>query len=143
MVDMRVRPGVRVMVFLPLAARKVGRKLLDPWAGPYRVEKMVKPQNIVIRRERGGLLSRVHLNRLRTIGDEVHEEDRGDHAVVFPDTRRLVSGVLGKLFDEQGREEYEVVNDDPRLGFRSVWIAAHDLPPVIRSMVRSVESEVK
>jgi len=81
------------------------------------------------------------VNRLRKIGDDVQEEDRGTHRSVFPDTRRIVQGIEGKRTADDGRVEYAVRNDDPLFGMRSVWVAAENLPPIVLAMVQAPEDE--
>jgi len=56
--DRRLTENSRVMVFAPGETKASGRKLVDHWSGPYRIVRVITPQNVVLRRESNQLETR-------------------------------------------------------------------------------------
>jgi transposase InsO family protein len=57
--------GIRVLVYDEADALAQGRKLRQPWLGPYRVEKRLSDVSYILRAENDASVARVHVNRMR------------------------------------------------------------------------------
>jgi hypothetical protein len=59
--------GERVLLFHPPGQVEQGRKLRNPWLGPYRVKEKLSPIGYVLESEISKEVARVHVNRMRRL----------------------------------------------------------------------------
>jgi hypothetical protein len=81
----QIEEGSKVLVYDEAGALAQGRKLRQPWLGPYRVEKRLSDVCYILRAENDARVARVHVNRIRgwTSGAEERAETRGRHVALF------------------------------------------------------------
>jgi hypothetical protein len=110
----------------------VGRKLLPPWIGPFRLTERLSSVGFLASPEGSlGGVARVHVNRLRKYPEyAVETQDPRDG--LYPDSRRMLRMI-------QGHQQVEkaVGTHDLQLKKRAVrrrgytWVSEQDLPTVV------------
>ena len=124
--------GDRVMVWDKELASKEGNKVIKPWIGPYIIVEKLGRVGCELRSEIGNKVARVHVNRLRRIGDlAVETGDPVDG--VFPDSMRILKKITAtenRLNAETGEDErwFKV-----QIGGRKSprWTKESDLPETV------------
>jgi Integrase core domain len=86
--------GDRVLVYDEAGAVAQGRKLRLPWLGPYRVEKKLSDVSYVLCAENDAREARVYVFRMRRWDSNSEENAREPEAGVWPDSRRVLRGIL-------------------------------------------------
>jgi hypothetical protein len=119
--------GSRMLVFDEAGGLAHGRKLRQPWLGPYRVEKRLSDVSYILRAENDARVARVHVNRMRGWMSGAKENARKPEAGMWPDSRRMLRGILERR-GREGAREYKV----RRAGRRGyVRVREADLPEVV------------
>ncbi|KAA8496244.1 Transposon Ty3-I Gag-Pol polyprotein [Porphyridium purpureum] len=135
--DFGLVPGRRVLVFDPPMTAGLGRKLRQPWRGPYRIKEYTRWNNVILESEKDGSIARSHLNRLAVISPSVRESTLNPAiSGVFPDTRVLLRKIVE--VNTAGEKMKLLV----RLGAAGpVWVDEEQLPPVILTLLRQELSD--
>lgn len=128
--------GDRVLVYDNEGDAAVGRKLRRPWVGPYRVSEKVTDTNYILVGEVTGVQARTHVNRMARL-DERIVEDIEEAGGVFPDTRRLIRGIMDWR-TRAGRVELQVKHRG-RTGTK--WVDEQDLPPLVVQAYHRIMTE--
>jgi transposase InsO family protein len=119
--------GDRVLIWQPAAAVDTGRKLHVPWVGPCHLTAIA---GVVAtgKSEVTGSIIRAHVNRLKKIPEGLVETS-GVAGGYYPDTRRLISAIVGveKETDSHGGRRFKIKSVG-RAGSR--WTA--DLPDIVK-----------
>lgn len=90
----------------------------------------------ILRRVVGNKIARAHVNRLRQFDVERHAEPQDPTAGLWPDSRRVLHGILAEGASGQGF----LIKHPERREIR--WVAEHDLPAVAVAAYRlSVSKE--
>jgi transposase InsO family protein len=118
--------GDRVLVYHPPALTERGRKLRVPWLGPYVVKERLSAVGYVLESVLGGKRARVHVNRLRKIDSETLQETEDPREGMWPDTRRVLRGLVDERMGQAGAEFK--VRSRGRSGF--TWRKEEDLPDI-------------
>jgi hypothetical protein len=77
-----------------------------------------------------GNRARAHVNRLRKIAPETLAETANPESGLWPGSRRLLRGILGRRTTESGRVQY-LLKHAGRAGF--VWQNEESLPDVVKA----------
>jgi Integrase core domain len=128
--DTKFEIGDRVLIYNPPGDVEVGRKLRVPWIGPHRITEKHSPVGYSMVSEIEGKRARAHVNRLRKIAPETLAETANPEAGLWPDSRRLLRGSLGRRTTESGQVQYQVKHAG-RAGF--VWQNEESLPDVVKA----------
>jgi broad specificity phosphatase PhoE len=116
-----------VLVYDKAGALAQGRKLRQPWLGPYRVEKRLSEVSYILRAENDARVARAHVNRMQGWTSDADENARKPEAGMWPDSRRTLRGILERR-EKESAHEYKV----RRAGRRGyVWVREADLPEVV------------
>jgi hypothetical protein len=95
--------GDRVLIYNPPGDVEVDRKLRVTWIGPYKMTEKHSPVGYSMVSEVEGKRARAHVNRLRKIAPETLAETANPEAGLWPDSRRLIRGILGRRSTESGQ----------------------------------------
>jgi hypothetical protein len=128
--------GDRVLVYHPQGDVEKGRKLRVPWIGPYLVTERHSPVGYTVRSEVEGKVARVHVNRLRKIDPVTLAETRAPQDGLWPDSRRILRGILGRRAGPGGVVQYKVKHAG-RTGF--IWQNADTLPDIVKAAYEQLE----
>jgi transposase InsO family protein len=123
--------GDRVMIFVE-SPDPVGRKLLPPWMGPFRLTERLSSVGFVASPEGSlGGTARVHVNRLRKYPESaVETQDPRDG--MYPDSRRMLRMIQGHQHVQQADGTVELQLKKRAVGRRGyTWVPEHDLPTVV------------
>jgi hypothetical protein len=119
--------GERVLVYDEAGAVVQGRMLRLPWLGPYCVEKKLSDVSYVLCAENNARVARVHVNRMRRWDSKAEENAREPEAGMWPDSRRVLRGILERR-EKEVKREYRVRHAE-RQGY--VWVPEVDLPKLL------------
>jgi hypothetical protein len=114
------------LVYDEASALAQGRKLCQPWLGPYCVEKRLSHVSYILRAENDASVARVHVNRMREGPRAAEENARKPKAGMWPDSRRTLLGILERR-EKEGAREYKARRPGRR-GY--VWVLEADFPEV-------------
>jgi hypothetical protein len=121
--------GDRVLIYHMPGETESGRKLRVPWIGPYRITERHSAIGYSAVSEMEGKTARVHVSRLKVVPDGWEVDTSAPEQGLWPDVRRVLSGVLGKR-TVRNVVEYQV----RKAGWNGfVWVGAEDLPDVVVS----------
>jgi hypothetical protein len=112
----------RVLVYDEAGALAQRRKLRQPWLGPYRVEKRLSDVSYILRAENDARVARVHVDQMRGWTSGAEENARKPEAGMWPDSQRLLRGIL-ELQEKEGAREYKVRHAGRR-GY--IWVREAD-----------------
>jgi hypothetical protein len=87
--------GSMVLVYDGAGALAQGRKLRQPWLGPYRVEKRLSDVSYILRAENDARVASVNFNRMRGWTSGAEEKARKPEAGMWTDSRRTLRGIPG------------------------------------------------
>jgi hypothetical protein len=91
--------GSLVYIWTPRAAYQGTTKLTPQWVGPYRIEKVLNPVNVMVTDVKTGLQIRVHVNRLRKVSDDVIEVSNiplVDHGGLLPSGYHIIDRIVSR-----------------------------------------------
>jgi hypothetical protein len=109
--------GERVLVYDEAGAVAQGRKLRLPWFGPYRVERKLSDVSYVPCAKNDTRGARVHGNRMRRWDSNSEANARESEAGMWPDSRRMLRGILERR-KKEGKLEYRVRHGEDMCGYR-------------------------
>jgi hypothetical protein len=135
-----------VLVYDEASALAQGRKLCQPWLGPYCVEKRLSHVSYILRAENDASVARVHVNRMREGPRAAEENARKPKAGMWPDSRRTLRGILERR-EKEGAREYKArrarVQSQARGKARIRLGTGGGLPRGVHQGARVVEGTVK
>jgi hypothetical protein len=122
--------GDLVLIYHPPGDVVVGCKLRVPWVGPYRIVSKQSPVSYSMVSKVEGKRARAHVNRLRMLEPGTLVETSSPEDGLWPDSRRLLRGILQSRITAHGTRQYKVRHAG-RAGF--VWVDADRLPDVVKA----------
>lgn len=139
--EVRFKVGDRVLVWSENLNKAIGRKIIKPWLGPYKIVKRLGRVGYELKSEVGDKVTRAHANRLRKIRDEIVETGEPRDGV-FPDSLRMLGRIsaVKTVLDSSGgaRRLFKV---SMRGKGNSSWTPETDLPEVVVKLYDRRRSE--
>lgn len=134
--------GERVLLWSVKLNKEDGKKVVKPWVGPYRITARLGRVGYKLKAEVGGVVVRVHANRLRRIPQGVVET--GDpEAGMFPDSLRTFARIAGTQIRKHTRTGNTERHFKVRISGKnfSCWTPESDLPEAVVKLYDNWERE--